>query len=115
MPADQPVVANEEADRGEVPVAGDGMEIEAEQGNVPLEADHPPPPDLPVAEQPDIQLGRPVRNRHPPVLLNYDSLGTPSFYPPYVSSIQAPSSVYTPPPVYWPQPQQWASQYIHTT
>ena len=107
MPADQPVVANEEADCSEVPVAGNGMEIEAEQGNVPLEADHPPPPDLPVAEQPDLQLGRPVRNRHPPVLLNYDSLGTPSLYPSYVSSIQAPSSVYTPPPLYWLQPQQW--------
>ena len=67
MPADQPVLANEEADCSEVPVAGNGMEIEDEQGNVPLEADHPPPSDLPVAEQPDIQLGRPVRNRHPPV------------------------------------------------
>lgn len=43
MPADQPVVANEEADCSEAPAAGNGMEIEDEQGKVPLETDHPPP------------------------------------------------------------------------
>ena len=45
---------------------------------------------------------RPVRNRRPPNMLNYDSMGNPTEFPPYVTSVQATNSTFPPQETFWP-------------
>ena len=54
------------------------------------------------------ETGRPVRNRNPPVVMTYESLGTPSFIQPHLSNIYASHDVSNQPYPCWPiTPQQW--------
>ena len=46
---------------------------------------------------------RPVRNRRPPNMLQYDLMGHPTEFPPYVSSVQETNQTFPPQEAFWPQ------------